>query len=204
MHLQAFVFNPVQENTFVIWDDDRRCAVVDPGCYTAAECETLRRFIDDQGLTLCRVLCTHGHFDHVFGVPFLFNTYGVAPEVHADDSWWIENNATQLRSFGLPMPSRQSAFPAVTPFADGDVLAVGTMRLRVLHLPGHSQGSVALVSDDDRLAFVGDTVFAGGGVGRTDLHGGDYHQLLGSIRRLSNELPAGTLLYPGHGPACTL
>lgn len=204
MHLQAFVFNPIQENTFVIWDDDRQCAVIDPGCYTDAECDTLRRFIDGQGLTLRRVLCTHCHFDHVFGVPFLYETYGIAPEAHAGDDWWIENNAAQLRGFGLPVPSWPSSFPTVFPFADGDILSVGALQLRVLHLPGHSQGSVAFVSDDDHAAFVGDTVFAGGGVGRTDLHGGDYRQLLDSLRRLSDDLPAATTLYPGHGPICTL
>lgn len=203
MQLKSFEFNPIAENTYVLWDDSRECVIIDAGCFFPDECSTLQSFIEHEGLTVKHLLCTHFHFDHVFGVRFVETTWGVRCAAHPADSWWEANNAAVCASFGL----RFLGEPPVigSPLADGDVIRFGLgTTLRCIHLPGHSPGGVAFYDEDDGVAFVGDSLFAAGGMGRTDLHGGDYAELMRSLRTRLFTLPDDTIVYPGHGPSTTL
>ena len=84
MQIKRFVCNPLQENTYVVFDETRECAIIDCGCYTDGEKETLSQFVSEQGLKVKHLLCTHLHFDHIFGNKFIFDTYGISPEAESD------------------------------------------------------------------------------------------------------------------------
>jgi len=202
MNLQVFEFNMLPTNTYVVWDDTLEAALIDPGCYGQGEQQTLARFLAAERLTVRHILCTHFHFDHVFGIPFAEALSGVACEAHEGDSWWAEHNAEEVRSFGIPYPGTP---PAIGRFlTDGETIRVGNMEFRCIHTPGHSKGGVCFYCASEGVLFAGDTLFAYGGMGRTDLHGGDYAELLYSIRTRLFTLPEATVVYPGHGPSTTI
>lgn len=202
MRLQVFEFNMLPTNTYVVWDDSGEAAVIDPGCYGPAEQQELARFVDSEGLTVRHILCTHFHFDHVFGVPFAEAKWGLTCEAHGGDSWWAEHNADEVRAFGIPYPGTPPSIGQL--LADGDVVRFGQTELRCIHTPGHSKGSICFYDAADGVLFAGDTLFAYGGMGRTDLHGGDYGELIHSVRTRLFTLPETTVVYPGHGPSTTI
>ena len=202
MKLKVFEFNMLPTNTYVVWDDAGEAVLIDPACYGQAVQQLLARFLTAEGLTVRHILCTHFHFDHVFGIPFAEGMCGVRCEAHEGDSWWAGHNADEVRAFGIPYPGTPPTIGQ--PLADGQLITCGTLRLRCIHTPGHSRGSVCFYCEDEGVLFAGDTLFAYGGMGRTDLHGGDYGELLHSIRTRLFTLPEATVVYPGHGPSTTI
>ena len=103
MTIKTFTFNPFQENTYLVFDETNEAVIIDAGCLQAAEKQALSRFIEDNKLTLKRVLNTHLHLDHQFGNKFLFDTYGIAPEACIEDEFLLENVVAQARSYGFPV-----------------------------------------------------------------------------------------------------
>ena len=179
-------------------DGKRPCLVVDPGASGAAIAERLA----DVAVEL--VVATHGHADHVSGAadfcaatgaPFAMAAADVERATHARQ--WSSHQAPETTD--APTPDRI--------LADGDEVEVGALRFRVIAVPGHTPGGIVLTgvegSEAEGLAFVGDTIFAGS-VGRTDLAGGDYAQLMDSLARLVRELPDETVLCCGHGDTTTM
>ena len=202
MNLQVFEFNMLPTNTYIVWDDTKEAILIDPGCYYAGEKETLKRFLASENLTVRHILCTHFHFDHVFGVPFAEELCGIRCEAHPGDAWWAEHNAGEVKKFGIPYPGEPASIGV--PLADGDIIRFGDTELQCLHTPGHSPGGMSFYDSVNGVVFVGDSLFASGGMGRTDLHGGDYDELLSSIRTKLFTLPDATIVYPGHGPSTTI
>ncbi|MBO4444684.1 MAG: MBL fold metallo-hydrolase [Bacteroidaceae bacterium] len=203
MELQCFEFNPIAENTYILWDDSKECVIIDAGCFFPDEYETLRRFVEAKELTVKHLLCTHFHFDHVFGARFVKEEWNVPVEGHSGDAWWETNNASVCASFGIRFRGEP---PTIDKYlADGDTITFGNgTSLQCIHLPGHSKGGMVFYDKEDGVVFVGDSLFAGGGMGRTDLHGGDYEELMTSLRSRLFSLPDSTIIYPGHGPTSTL
>jgi len=202
MRLKVLEFNMLPTNTYVVWDDSGEAVVIDPGCYGTSEQRELARFVDGEGLTVRHILCTHFHFDHVFGVPFAEAHWGVVCEAHGGDSWWADHNADEVRAFGIPYPGTPPSIGRL--LTDGEVIRFGQTELRCIHTPGHSKGGVCFYCPDEGVLFAGDTLFAYGGMGRTDLHGGDYGELIHAIRTRLFTLPEDTVVYPGHGPSTTI
>ena len=202
MKLKVFEFNMLPTNTYVVWDDGGEAMLIDPACYGQGEQAILARFLTAEGLTVRRILCTHFHFDHVFGVPFAEGLSGIHCEAHEGDIWWADHNADEVRAFGIPYPGTPPTIGQ--PLTDGQVIRCGDLELSVIHTPGHSKGSVCFYSAAEGVVFAGDTLFAYGGMGRTDLHGGDYGELIYSIRTRLFTLPENTVVYPGHGPSTTI
>lgn len=201
--VKQFVFSDFGVNTYVVADEaTKQCAIIDPAMSDPAESERIDKYIKESGLTVTQIINTHLHLDHCFGMAHVKDRYGAAVKAHADDAPLGRKMAEQLRRFGI----RTSGDPAVTidaTLSDGDTVHIGQSTLQVIHVPGHSPGSIALYNAETKLLFSGDTLFRQS-VGRTDLEGGSSEALAQSIRRRLYSLPGDTTVLPGHGPATTI
>ncbi|HWA40008.1 MAG TPA: MBL fold metallo-hydrolase [Gemmatimonadales bacterium] len=182
------------ENCYLVADPvAERCVVIDPG----EDPDPILAALRHRGWQVEGIWLTHGHMDHVLGVPAVREMTGAPIWLHPDDRFLYET----APQFG-PMPWEQVRLPAPDhPLAHGQRVPVGALAFEVRHTPGHSPGSVCFVGHG--LAFVGDVLFAGS-VGRTDLPGGDHQTLIDSIARELLTLPDATVAYPGHGRATTI
>lgn len=196
--VKKFVCNPLQENTYVVSDDSRECVVIDCGAFYDDERKAIVSYINTQQLKPVRLLCTHGHFDHIFGCDTIFDAFGLQPEVHSDDAYLTDDlNAQVKQMLGADL---QLQMPAVGHYlADGEVIAFGHHQLKVLHTPGHTPGGVVFYCEQERTAFSGDTLFRMS-IGRTDFEKGSYEQIIDSLHNVIAKLPADTTVYTGHGP----
>ena len=201
MTIKTFTFNPFQENTYLVFDETNEAVVIDAGCLQAREKQVLTRFIEDNKLTLKRVLNTHLHLDHQFGNKFLFDTYGIAPEACIEDEILLENVVAQARSYGFPVT--EEAQPLGAYIIENQEITFGNSSLKAIHAPGHSPGSMVLYSEKDGVMFAGDVLFQGS-IGRTDLPKGDYASLILAINKKLLVLPDSTVVYCGHGPSTTI
>lgn len=195
MILETLVVGPLGVNCYIVGDEKTREAIViDPGGNARDILDTLRR----EQLKLVAIVATHAHFDHLFALAELRAATRAPFLLHADEAPVLASASIGARLFGFVFG--QPA-PAERLVRAGDVVRVGEIALQVLHTPGHSPGGMCLLHD--KSVFVGDTLFQGG-IGRTDLPGGDYGTLLRSIRDQLLTLPDDTTVYPGHGDATTI
>jgi hydroxyacylglutathione hydrolase len=200
IYIRIFVFNAFQENTFILYDDSGEALIIDAGCQTSDEINTLTKFISKQNLKPVELLSTHGHIDHVLGNRFLKDNFKIPYRAHKGDLFMIENAIEQGALFGLeiekpPLPD--------TYLNEEEQIHFGNSTLDVIALPGHSPGGVGFYSREQNFIVVGDVLFSGS-IGRTDLPGGDFNQLINSINSKLFVLPENTIVYPGHGPQTTI
>jgi hydroxyacylglutathione hydrolase len=200
MNIQTFVFNPVQENTYVVWDETGECAIVDAGCFSPKEFEKLDGFIKSKNLKPVKLINTHGHFDHIFGVEQCRKAYNLQWEAHNGDNFWIDGVVGKAALFGITV--QPVSLPEIE-LNDGDTIQFGNSTLKVLHVPGHSPGSVCFYDEKAKILITGDVLF-NGSIGRTDLPGGDFETLISGIKSKLLVLPDDVVVYPGHGPASTI
>lgn len=202
MKYQSFTFNPVQENTYLLWDEQTlEAAIVDTGAWDRQEEQSLAGSIEALGLKLKYALQTHAHFDHTFGLPFAHRTYGLKPVFHKDEVDIYRQMPSMAARFGLNMGGGMP--PIGQLLSDGDELLLGTTVIRLIHTPGHTPGSSAFYIPEAGLLFSGDTLFLQS-IGRTDLPGGSYEDELDSIKNKLFCLPDDTKVLPGHGPSTTI
>ena len=197
MKYQTYTFNPVQENTYLLWDETTlEAAIVDAGTWNRQEEQLLEGSIAAHGLKLKYALQTHAHFDHTYGLPFIYRTYGVKPIFHVDDEETYRQMPKMAAQFGLiiggPMP------PIERLLNDGAQLSLGATTIRLIHTPGHTTGSASFYIPDAKLLFSGDTLFQQS-IGRTDLPGGDYPTLIEKLKSRVLTLPDDYRVLPGHG-----
>jgi glyoxylase-like metal-dependent hydrolase (beta-lactamase superfamily II) len=197
MHYKIIPVTHYQQNCSVIWcEETRKAALVDPG----GEVPKLLAAVADLGLTLEKVLLTHGHMDHVGGTAAVVAATGVPVEgPHLADDFWIAALDQQAQMMGF---SPASLFKPDRWLVDGDSVTVGNCRLQVLHCPGHTPGHVVLFSPKAKLAWVGDVLFSGS-IGRTDFPKGNRQQLIESITHKLWPLGDDVSFIPGHGPMST-
>ena len=196
--IKTFQVNMLQENCYVVSDDTKEAVVIDCGAYYNSERQAIVDYLRNNNFALKHLLCTHGHFDHVFGNDTIYDAFGLKPEIHREDYFLVEDIGRQFfdmlgENYNHPTP------PVGTLLSDGDSIDFGHHRLRVIHTPGHSPGSVIFHCEEENVAFSGDTLFRMS-VGRTDLNGGSWNQLADSLRQKVALLPDNTIVYPGHGP----
>jgi glyoxylase-like metal-dependent hydrolase (beta-lactamase superfamily II) len=194
--VRSVVVGPFSMNAYLAACSETGAALlVDPG----AEVPRVLA-LAEPGWRIGRIFLTHGHIDHVAGAPEARAATGAPMTIHQADLPWLEALPRQAEMFGLPgaevpRPDRLHA--------DGEALELGRLRARVLHTPGHSQGSCCLWFEEEQVLFTGDTLFLGS-VGRTDLPGGDFEQLAASIKERLFPLGDEATFHPGHGPAGSL
>lgn len=198
--VQPFTFNPVQENTYVVYNEKGECCIIDPGCYFASEEEELKKFIESGHLQPLYLLNTHCHLDHIFGNRFIHQTYGLTLHIHRLEQPVLEYGPVSGQLWQMPFVNYDGE---LTFLAENDVIRIGEDRLRVLFTPGHSPGHISFYSEENKLLLSGDVLFQGS-VGRTDLPGGDFSILEESIKTRLYTLPADVIVYPGHGATTTI
>lgn len=202
LNIKCFICNPVQENCYVVSDETKEAAVIDCGAFFDEERQAVVDYLNENGLTLRHVLCTHAHFDHIFGLDTLYDKFGVKPRLHPADRAIYDGMKQQVMAFFGTTYDRTMP-PLGDVLSDGEVIALGNSSLKVLHTPGHSPGSVAFYCENEKMLFAGDTLFRMS-VGRTDLQGGSWQQLMNSLHHVLALLPADVKVYTGHGPVTVI
>lgn len=200
LQVRSFVFNPFQENTFVVYDETKECAIIDPGCSDENENSQLRDFIKKEKLRVRLLLNTHCHIDHVLGNRFVKDTFKVNLLIHRTEEPILKAAEVYAPSYGF---HDYQHMPADAYLEEGDFLMIGNQTFVVLFVPGHSPGHVAFYSEKNRLLFGGDVLFYNS-IGRTDLPGGNHQTLLNSIHTQLFTLPDYVKVLPGHGPETTI
>lgn len=194
--IKRFVFNPFQENTYVLSDNTNECIIIDPGMDGENEESQLMDYIDANKLTPVLLVNTHAHIDHILGNSFVANHYNVNLAAHKDCVHFIERAKGQAVMFGMQMNETKS----IDQFLDEEKhLEFGDSSLQVLHTPGHADGSLCFYSEKDGFVITGDVLF-NQSIGRTDLPTGNYDVLQKSIWEKLFTLPDDTTAYSGHGP----
>jgi hydroxyacylglutathione hydrolase len=200
MNFKVFTFNPFQENTYVVWDDERNCAIIDPGCYDSFEKEELAAFIASENLTPVKLLNTHCHVDHVLGNRFVAEKYGLGLEMHRADLPVLEAVPRYAMNYGFDTGEMVKPSVFLNP---GETVQVGKLGFDILFVPGHSPGSICFYHRPSAQVIAGDALFYGS-IGRTDLPGGNHAQLIHSIKTQLFNLPDVVTVHPGHGPKTTI
>jgi len=198
--VKVFIFSPIRENTYVLYNSDRQAVIIDPGCYGSAEEQELSDFIAGKGLTPVLLLNTHCHLDHVFGNLFVSRTWGLVPHIHRLEQKVLEFAPAAGLMWNMPFDAYQGELRFLEA---GDVTGLPGDPLSVLFAPGHSPGSICFHSAEGGFVISGDVLFRGS-VGRTDLPGGNASTLMASIRDVMYALPDHTQVYSGHGPTTTI
>ena len=200
MALKHYVIpvTPFAQNCSVLWcSASRQAAVVDAG----GDIGRIRAWIDSQGLTVEKLLLTHGHIDHAGGAAKLAEELGVEIEgPQRAESFWLDQLPTQGGMFGFP---RSEPLTPDRWLEEGDTVTVGEETLQVIHCPGHTPGHVVFYSPAASLLVAGDVLFQGS-IGRTDFPMGNHQQLIDAIQQKLFILPDDTTVIPGHGPFTTI
>ena len=195
LQIKSFVFSPIQENTYILYNEFKECVIIDPGCYFDEEKEQLKTFIDNNKLKPLLLLNTHCHLDHVFGNKFVAETYNLTLHLHEKEQQVLAFAPTSGLMYNMPFDNYTGNFLLLK---EGDVINVGDDKLTVIETPGHSPGSVCFYCKKQNFVIGGDVLFQGS-IGRTDLPGGNHQTLLDSIRKKLFVLPDETVVYNGHG-----
>ncbi|RYY60653.1 MAG: MBL fold metallo-hydrolase [Chitinophagaceae bacterium] len=200
LSLKTFTFSPIQENTYILYNDRRQCCIIDPGCYFQEEREELKTGIEKTGLTPVLLLNTHCHLDHVFGNKFVFETWGLVPHIHELEQPVLDRAGQAGERWQLPFDNYTGDVVYVKA---GEEIKIGEELLQVRFTPGHSPGSVSFYHEAGSFIMGGDVLF-NRSIGRTDLPGGDQPTLIESIHREFFTLPDDTKVWSGHGPVTTI
>lgn len=197
MRVAVVPVTPFVQNCSIVWSEQTGIgAVVDPG----GDVDRILATVREEGVSLEKILLTHAHIDHAGGTAELAQALKLPIEgPHRGDQFWIDGLAEQARMFGV---ASAGGFVPDRWLVDGDLVRVGDLEFEVRHCPGHTPGHVVFFSRAERLAFVGDVLFAGS-IGRTDFPGGDYGTLIRSIRTHLFPLGDDVRFVPGHGPMST-
>lgn len=189
-------------NTYVVYDPEaKEAAIVDPGMSRKDEFEAMEKFIEREGLKVTHLINTHLHIDHAVADNWVKARYGVPVEAHEADAMLGERIKQQAIMFGVQ--AEDAAVEIERRLEEGDVVRIGNGELHVLHVPGHSPGSICLYDKEDGFVIVGDALFEGS-IGRTDLPGGNHRQLIDAIRSKLLTLPKDTVVLSGHGDATSI
>jgi len=200
LHIHAFTFNPFQENTYVIFNEEKDAWIVDPGNQNPVEDQKLLDFIEEKQLKPNKIINTHSHLDHIFGNQTLVEAYDIPVVLHQDEHAGYRAAPQVAQMYGLP----PFEIPPIDEFFKMDEpLYLGGERFDLLFTPGHSPAEVSLHHGASNSLISGAVLFRDS-IGPTDLPGGDHPTLLKSIRDQLWPLPDDTKVYPGHGPQTTI
>src|SRR5690349_14782513 len=200
LKVKGFVFSPVQENTYVVYNEENLCCVIDPGCYFSKERKELQNFIDENQLTPKYLLNTHCHLDHVVGIKFVFEQYHTPLHIHQLETEVLSYAPLSGDMWNLPFENYEGKLLYLK---EGDKVMLGRDAMQVLFAPGHTPGHICFYAEADQFIISGDVLFRKS-IGRTDLPGGDLETLLGSIREKLFILPDAVTVYSGHGETTTI
>lgn len=200
LQIKKFTFNPFQENTYLIYNENGDTIVIDPGCYTPLEKQTLADFIEQKKLKPTRLINSHCHIDHVLGNPFVSKKYNLLPEFHKAELPLL----LAVSDYGMMWGIQSEIQPGPEIFLNsGEKIFIGDDELEIIFTPGHSPAELSFINHQSKFVIAGDVLFRES-IGRTDLPGGNLEILLHSIRTELFKLPVDYTVYAGHGPETTI
>lgn len=200
LQVKSFTFNPFSENTYVVFNENKNALIIDPGNFSDVETEILKKFITENDLKVKNILLTHAHIDHVLGLQPIYDTYKVPVVMHELDKEILDRNPMDANRFGFFFKPFEGEIKFIR---DNEKLTLDHDEFTILHIPGHSPGSIAFYSVAQNFMISGDVLFEGS-IGRTDLYKGDHAQLIESITKKLFVLPDETKVYNGHGNPTTI
>jgi glyoxylase-like metal-dependent hydrolase (beta-lactamase superfamily II) len=198
--IKFFTFNPIGENTYILYNESKQCIIIDPGCYFEEENEQLKGFITQNELNPTQLLNTHCHLDHVFGNKMISETYHLTLQMHEKEKPVLAYAPTSGLMYNMPFDNYVGEFILLK---EGDTVLLGQDELKVIEVPGHSPGSICFYCAKQNFLIGGDVLFQGS-IGRTDLPLGDHETLLLHIKNKLLILPEETVVYSGHGLPTTI
>jgi hydroxyacylglutathione hydrolase len=200
INIKQFTFNPYQENTYVLFDEQGECVIIDPGMYEPSEQNEFVSFIKSAGLKPVLLLNTHCHIDHVLGNKFVFDNWGLKPQFHQGELVILQ----AIPGYAPQMGMRYELSPEPEHFlGESGTVTFGNSKLDLIFAPGHSPAHLCFYSEADNFLIGGDVLFYNS-IGRTDLPGGNHEQLIQSIRENLFVLPDECKVFPGHGKSTTI
>ncbi len=198
--VQSFVNNPFYENTYLLFDETGECAIIDPGMETAHEQNAVVEFIRQNRLNPVLLLNTHCHIDHVLGNKFIFDQYGLKPKFHEGELELLEAASAYAASVGM----RYELSPLPDEFLpESGAISFGNTTIELIFAPGHSPAHLCFYDKSANILIGGDVLFRNS-IGRTDLPGGNFSQLVDNIEKKLFTLPDDCIVYPGHGSETTI
>lgn len=198
--VKSFEFNPIQENTYLLYNEFNDCIIIDPGCYYDTEQEEMVNFINDNNLKPVLLVNTHCHLDHVFGNKFIAEKYHLKLHIHSKEKQTLAMAPASGLVFQIPFENYTGP---IVELDELEYLPFENDKLKILFTPGHSIASLSFYNEAAKFVISGDALFKRS-IGRTDLPGGDFDTLINSIRTQLLTLPAETKVYSGHGPVTTI
>lgn len=198
--IKKFVFNPFQENTYLLYDDTLECIIIDPGCYEMNEKEVFNQFIQANNLKPVRLIYTHCHVDHILGNNFIVDTYQLNPEFHQAGKPFFENAHKHGELYGFMMDPTKGNESYID---HNEEVTFGNSTVLAVYTPGHVDGSLCFISKEDKFVITGDVLFKDS-IGRTDFPTGDFDLLMTSIHTQLFVLDDDFTVYSGHGPETSI
>jgi len=200
MRILSRIVGSLATNCYIIiCEETRKAIIIDPG-FSAEEANEILNEIVKNGFKVEKIINTHGHFDHIIGNDILKALTKAKILIHKNDASMLLDPSKNL--------SRMLGRDIISPKADrlveeGEIIKVGDLELKVIHTPGHTEGSISLFCEKEKVVFTGDTLFAGS-IGRTDLPGSSFEEIMHSLKEKLMNLPDETVVYPGHGGKTTI
>ena len=195
LSIKCFQFSPIQENTYLLYNEFNSCIIIDPGCYFEEEREILAQFILSNRLKPQILLNTHCHLDHVFGNKFVSEKYKLIPQIHPNEKQVLDYAPTSGLMYNMPFDNYNGP---LTYIEAGEKVQLDNDELVSIFTPGHSPGSLSFYCKPQQFLIGGDVLFHRS-IGRTDLPGGNFEMLISSIKNELFVLPDETIVYSGHG-----
>ncbi len=193
--IKQFTFSPVQENTYVLYNENKNAIIIDPGCYYKTEEATLKNFIEEKELTVKMLLNTHCHLDHVFGNKFIFDTYKTILKIHKNEELMLKYAPQAGEKWDLPFINYDAELEFLE---EGETIFLDADELHIIAAPGHSPGHLCFYCKKQNFVIGGDVLFYES-IGRTDLPMCNHDELLKNIKEKLFVLPDETIVYAGHG-----
>lgn len=197
IYAKVFVFSPFQENTYVLYDENKKAIVIDPGMQNQDEERIFSNFLSNNGLTLTKVLLTHAHIDHIFGLNYVVENYRVPVMMHKDSIAVLNAVPEYAKAYGFDFIVGDYKIEEVD---ENDTIDFG---LKILHIPGHVPGHLVFYCSEQAEVWAGDVLFYMS-IGRTDLPGGNHQLLISGIKEKLFQLPSNVKVYSGHGPTTSI
>lgn len=198
--IKCFQFSPIQENTYLLYNEFNNCIIIDPGCYFEEEREILAQYILSNRLKPQILLNTHCHLDHVFGNKFIAEKYQLIPQIHPNEKQVLDYAPTSGLIYNMPFDNYVGPLKYIEA---GEKIQLDNDELISIFTPGHSPGSLSFYCKSQNFVIGGDVLFQRS-IGRTDLPGGNLETLISSIKNELFILPDETIVYSGHGGETTI
>lgn len=199
--IETFVFNHIEENTYVVYDETHCCLVIDPGMETPAENDIMAEFLSKQNLKITAILLTHTHIDHMAGLRWIYDNSKVPVFFHADAGKIFRQSEIYASVLGFNVGELNDI--PVKNIIDKEIIPFGNGEIEARFVPGHAAGSMVYCLHSEKAVFTGDALFCGS-IGRTDLPTGNYDLLIEKLRSQVLTLPDDYRIFPGHGPQSTI